>query len=210
MSDTVPIPEPLEAPVSAGPSWVSLVDGIHRADPSALQQLYELFSKGIRFYLWRHLGVQDLDDRVHDAFLTVTEAIQKGELRHPERLLGFVRTIVRRQVATQIENAIQARRNRFSYDILATLHDRKLGPEDEAIQREYHEVAMRLLRSIPERDREVLIRFYLREQPSDQICRDLKLTGTQFRLIKSRAKARFGELGKARLARRLGHSPEPK
>lgn len=202
MTDSALIAEPLEAPVKAGPSWARLVDGIHRADPSALQELYALFSKGVRFYLWRHLGVQDLDDRLHDAFLVVTQAIQRGELRDPERLLGFVRTVVRRQVATHIENAIQARRSLFSYDILTTLHDRHPGPEEAAIQHEYRDVAMRLLKSIPERDREVLIRFYLREQTSDQICRDLKLTDTQFRLIKSRAKARFGELGKAKLARR--------
>jgi hypothetical protein len=32
----------------------------------------------------------------------------------------------------------------------------------------------------------------------------MNLTPTQFRLIKSRAKARFGELGKRRFARRSG------
>ena len=36
----------------------------------------------------------------------------------------------------------------------------------------------------------------------EEICRDLELTETQFRLIKSRAKARFGEMGKRRLALR--------
>jgi RNA polymerase sigma factor (sigma-70 family) len=209
MNDSVTIVEPAEAPVCDS-SWPDLVDGVRRADPLALQELYDLFSKGIRFYLWRHLGVQDLDDRLHDSFLAVTQAIQRGELRHPERLLGFVRTVVRRQVATHIENAVQARRNCFSYDILTTLHDRRLGPEEEAIQNEYQDVAMRLLGSISERDREVLTRFYLREQSAGQICRDMKLTDTQFRLIKSRAKARFGELGKARLARRSGFIPKPK
>jgi len=163
-----------------------------------------LFSQGIRFYLWRHLGPQDLDDRVHDAFLAVTQSIQAGELREPERLMGFVRTVVRRQVATQIDNAVHARRNRFSHDVLAVLHDRQNGPEEAAIRKEYQELAMRILRSIPARDREVLIRFYLQEQTAAEICRDMDLTETQFRLIKSRAKARFGELGKARLACRAG------
>jgi hypothetical protein len=50
----------------------------------------------------------------------------------------------------------------------------------------------------------VLVRFYLEEQPAERICNDMKLTETQFRLIKSRAKARFGELGKARMAQRSG------
>jgi hypothetical protein len=46
----------------------------------------------------------------------------------------------------------------------------------------------------------VLIRFYLDEQTPDVICRDMGLTETQFRLIKSRAKARFGGLGKRRFS----------
>jgi DNA-directed RNA polymerase specialized sigma24 family protein len=44
------------------------------------------------------LGPQDLDDRVHDTFLIVVQAISKGDLREPERLMGFVRTVVRRLV----------------------------------------------------------------------------------------------------------------
>ena len=70
------------------------------------------------------------------------------------------------------------------------------------IARESHDVAMRVLNGLPPRDREVLVRFYLREQAADEICRDMGLTETQFRLIKSRAKARYGKLGQRRLARR--------
>jgi hypothetical protein len=41
------------------------------------------------------------------------------------------------------------------------------------------------------------------EQPQEQICLEMGLTYNQFRLLKSRAKARFGELGK-RLAGAAG------
>jgi DNA-directed RNA polymerase specialized sigma24 family protein len=61
-----------------------------------------------------------------------------------------------------------------------------------------------VLNTLPRRDREVLVRFYLQEQSPGQICRDMRLTATQFRLTKSRAKARFTELGLARFARRIG------
>jgi DNA-directed RNA polymerase specialized sigma24 family protein len=63
---------------------------------------------------------------------------------------------------------------------------------------------MRVLNSLPKRDREVLARFYLEEQAHGQICREMGLTETQFRLVKSRAKARFGELGKTRFSHRVG------
>jgi hypothetical protein len=47
-----------------------------------------------------------------------------------------------------------------------------------------------------------LTRFYLNEESAEEICDNMGLTDTQFRLIKSRAKARFGELGRRRLASR--------
>src|SRR6266851_4698063 len=50
--------------------------------------------------------------------------------------------------------------------------------------------------------REILTRFYLYEQSQDQICSEMGLTLTQFRLLKSRAKGRFGELGRKRLTHR--------
>ena len=50
----------------------------------------------------------------------------------------------------------------------------------------------------------MLVRFYLQEQTAEEICHDLHLTETQFRLIKSRAKARYGELGRRRFSQRSG------
>jgi RNA polymerase sigma factor (sigma-70 family) len=177
------------------------VDLIRAGDPSGLEQLYAIFAKGVRFFLWRQLGPQDLDDKVHDVFLIITQSIQRGDLREPDRLMGYVRTIVRRQVAAHIETAVQSRRNHRPIDHL-TITDRQPDPEHSVIAREGREVAMRVLNGLPQRDRDVLVRFYLREQSAVDICRDLGLTETQFRLIKSRAKARYGMLGQRRMTAR--------
>jgi RNA polymerase sigma-70 factor (ECF subfamily) len=206
---TPPQPSDGEPELQAGgspadPLWPRLVERIAAGDPSAMEELYRVFSKGIRFYLCRQLGPQDLDDKVHDVFLIITQAIQKGELREPERLMGYVRTIVRRQVAAHIDNAVQSRRNQTELESGNALSDHHPDPERNAIQRQNQDLALRILNSIPKRDREVLVRFYLNEQPAEQICQEMDLTETQFRLIKSRAKARFGELGKRRLSLRSG------
>jgi RNA polymerase sigma factor (sigma-70 family) len=189
---------------SADPPWSGLVEQIRNGDASALEQMYRIFSTGIRFYLCRQLGPQDLDDRVHDVFLIIVQSIQKGELREPERLMGYVRTIVRRQVAAQIDDNVKARRNQADLDFGMTLSDHHPNPERNAIDHQNEELALRILNSLPKRDREVLGRFYLDEQPPARICREMGLTETQFRLVKSRAKARFGELGKTRFSRRIG------
>jgi RNA polymerase sigma-70 factor, ECF subfamily len=188
---------------AAAPPWASLVEKIKRNDPAGMEELYRVFSRGVRFYLCRQLGPQDLDDRVHDAFLIVAQAVQRGELREPERLMGYVRTIVRRQVAAQIEDNMINRRHQFDLDWGLGVRDGGSNPEQSAIRKENQQIAMKVLNGIAPRDREILIRFYLWEQPADQICSEMGLTDTQFRLLKSRAKARFGQLGKRKVIKRL-------
>jgi RNA polymerase sigma-70 factor (ECF subfamily) len=191
----------------SSPSWSHLVEGIRAADASAMEELYAIFAKGVKYYLWRQVGPQDLDDRVHDIFLIITQSIQKGDLREPERLMGYVRTIARRQVAAIIAGAVQERRNQVDADARIHLSDQQPDPERRMIEQQNQEVAMRVLGSLHKRDREVLIRFYLQEQAPDQICREMSLTPTQFRLIKTRAKARYTELGRRRFAQRTGFRP---
>jgi len=182
-----------------GPDWPAIVERIRSNDPSGMEELYRIFCKGIRYFLFRRIGPQDLDDRIHDVFLIVSQAIQRGDLRDPERLAGYVRTIVRRQVAAQIDRNVRSRQCRpVEGDI--KLSTNEPSPERTLIERQNVELAMRILNSLKRRDRDVLIRFYLNEESQAQICREMGLTETQFRLIKSRAKARFGELGKSRLA----------
>jgi RNA polymerase sigma-70 factor (ECF subfamily) len=187
-------------------SWAELVERVRRGEPTALEELYRVFSKGIRFYLCRQVGPQDLDDKVHDLFLIIIQAIQKGDLREPERLMGYVRTIVRRQVAAHIDDVVQARRNQTDMEYGLALSDFRPNPERRVINEQNMALAMRILNSLHKREREVLMRFYLKEQSAEQICSEMDLSETQFRLIKSRAKARFGELGKRRLAQRTTSS----
>ena len=171
-----------------------------------MEELYRVFSGGIRFHLCRQLCSHDLDDKVHDIFVSVTQSIRNGEIREPERLMGYVRTVVRRQVAAYIDGAVQDRRRRICIDPDIVLSDHRPDPERSAIEHQNLELAMRVLSAVSKRDREVLVRFYLKEEPADVIRREMDLTETQFRLIKSRAKARakdrFEELGRTRLATR--------
>ena len=109
-------------PAAAPPAtdgWTLLVARIRHGDPSALEELYQVFGRGVRFFMFRKLGPQDIDDRVHDAFVAVLQAVQKGGLRDPARLMGFVHTIVRRKIAAHINHLVQARREhvRWSRDL---------------------------------------------------------------------------------------------
>jgi RNA polymerase sigma factor (sigma-70 family) len=182
-------------------AWGLLATRVQGGDEDAMRELYDIFSKGIRFMLFRQLGPDELEDKVHDVFVTITTSIRNGELRDPNRMMGYIHTVVRRQIASYIDRAVNMRRNRIELDFDETVCDHRPNPENEAMAKENQQIALRVLRSIPKRDREVLVRFYYNEESPTEICHAMSLTDTQFRLIKSRAKARFGELGKSWLNR---------
>jgi RNA polymerase sigma-70 factor (ECF subfamily) len=179
--------------------WGALVAQIKAGEDAGMEHLYKLFSRGIRYYLCRQLGPQELEDKVHDTFLIVVNAIRRGDLREPERLMGFVRTVVRRQVAAYIEQAVHNRREQTDLESGVAVADRKENPEQEAMIQQKAELMKSVLGCLSQRDRDILVRFYLLEQTQEQICREMSLTETQFRLLKSRAKAKFGEIGRKKL-----------
>jgi len=192
-------PEPYPNP---GVDWSDIVYRVRTRDEEGMRELYRLFSRGIRFYLCRQLGPQELDDKVHDTFLIVVQAIQRGDVREPERLMGFVRTIVRRQVAAYIDQAVHNRREQTDLDSGIRLVAAGENPEERAIIGQKTELLRRVLSSLTRRDSEILTRFYLQEESQEQICEEMSLTETQFRLLKSRAKARFGQIGRRKLQQR--------
>lgn len=191
--------EPSEALADVNAGWVELVERIRLEKTDGMEELYQLFSRGIRFYLCRQLGPQELDDKVHDTFVVVVQAIRRGELREPERLMGFVRTIVRRQVAAHIDKVVHNRREQAEFDSTVRVADPRGNPEEAAMFHQRIGLIRQVLGELSDRDREILTRFYIDEESQDQICSEMGLTETQFRLLKSRAKARFGELGKKKL-----------
>lgn len=203
MSTLPPFMDPTQTTAPADHAeWVSLVQRIREDDPTGMEELYRVFSHGIRFYLCRQLGPQDLDDRVHDVFLVITQSIHRGDLREPERLMGYIRTVVRRHVASHIDSLVHSRNSVADVGSGSLLADHRPDPERVAIRNQNIGIARRILHSLKTRDREVLVRFYLKEQPPEEICQALDLTATQFRLIKSRAKTRFVELAKRRFSLR--------
>ncbi len=193
------IPESLVAPaelhqtgaVHAG--WTNLVQRIRSGDTDGMEELYQLFSRGIRFYFSKRLDRDDVDDEVHDAFLSVVQAIRRGELAEPERLMSLVRTIVRTQVASHI--ALLGAAPPVPTNDAEANTSRQENPAESMAFHERKELIERIAAQLGEREHEILTRFYVREQSADQICSEMSLTETQFRLLKSRAKARFRELG---------------
>jgi len=190
------------ADLDSAEKYTRLVDRILSNEEGAQQALYDLFGRGLRFFFAHRLYTQDVDDKVHDTFLAVITAIRNKQVREPARLQGYVRTIAQRQLSAYIAESVKRRGERVEFSTeLPVTHEGK-DPEQETIARQQRQFAERILKTLPEIDQQILVRFYFMEQTVDEICQHLKLSQTQFRLRKNRAKDRFFELTRKAMRRR--------
>jgi DNA-directed RNA polymerase specialized sigma24 family protein len=171
---------------------------IQNGQTTAILDLYNRFSTGIRFLLKRALNPDDIDDQVRDVLMIVLRAIRVGDICEPAQLTHYVYATVKQQIA------------KFDCDARSHLHRTEIdvvGPSNAFLGAQGQAIAMQVLESLPKLHREVLSRFYLHEESPEDICRSLKLTETAFSLIMSRARARLTELEKCRIA--VPRRPEP-
>ncbi len=175
--------------------YAGLVERVRQGSPRAIAELYTLFRENAISQVRASLGAQadhfDMEDRLHDSFLAAFEVIEAGLIREPAKLTAFLNTLVRYQISAAIRDASRDRKRRFELHEQGELAHDAPGPETAHLEFEHRKLLCSLLQKLVVRDREILGRFYLEEQSPVQICQEMNLTNTQFRLYKSRAKARL-------------------
>jgi RNA polymerase sigma factor (sigma-70 family) len=191
---STPPPDALHRPLSN----TELVHRIRSDDSYALELLYRKVSRGLTIYFRRRAG-SDADDLTNRTFLAVVEGLKRKGMVQPECLMGYVRTIARCELAGYIGDAVRRRREVPPDE---TIRDGRADAEAAAIDAEQRRIMEEQLRAMPARDREVITRFYVLGQSGEQIQTALGLSETQFRLLKSRAKAIFVQRVQNRLGRR--------
>jgi len=171
--------------------WTDIVASIQRGEAHGVEELYRAISKGSSGKLFRSVDPQSVEDHIHEIVVVVLEAIHAREIRDPACLMGFVKTVTHRRVSLHIRTAMKHRRRMVSIedgrDPRTPVHQ---SPEARASFKQKVHSVKKVIASLPERDREILLRFYYQEQAPEQICREMLLTATQFRLSKSRAIAK--------------------
>ena len=176
-------------------SWSGAVEQFRRGDDHGVNTLCAAVSECARAQLLHRVDHQVVDDYVQEVLIIVLGAVRSGELRDPQCLMGFVRTVTRRQVALHIRGAIVSRRRMVSVEATAVpAAPSHKSPEALVALQQRIAAVDQILYALCPRDREILVRFYCDEQDSAQICLEMRLTSTQFRLYKSRALAKCGEL----------------
>jgi RNA polymerase sigma factor (sigma-70 family) len=173
-----------------------VADRIRDGERDAEAELYQALTS-FKTLFARQLGRQVAADRYHDLMMTIISKIKGGMLRDPARLAGFARTTALHMIADDIR-AMQRWRRRESVEV-DRLHDTSPNAETKAIWSELKAISKRILLAMPARDRLVLLRYYVHEHDARRICTEMAISEDQFRLLKSRAKARFTSMMRRRL-----------
>ncbi|HLX46067.1 MAG TPA: sigma-70 family RNA polymerase sigma factor [Bryobacteraceae bacterium] len=173
-------------------NWTQLVQKIRAGDPQGAVGLYAELAGPVRARLSRVVSPEEIGDRLHEVMVIVLEAVRRGELQDPDRIPGFVRTVTRRRIVAYIRG--QVFRRQWMVDGVEMVASRGESPEEGVVRQERIDRLTKVLRCLKKRDREILERFYFREQNAQEICAEMRLTETQFRLFKSRAIARCVDL----------------
>lgn len=173
--------------------WSEIVAEVRNGDERRVDGLYAAVSGAARVQFLQSVDPQVVDDYVQEVAIIVLQAIRSGELRDPACLMGFVRTVARRQVGVHIREAVARRRRLISVESsMPPPASSREWPDARLAWEEKITAVEKILDNLSPRDREILIRFYFEEQDSRHICLEMHLTATQFRLYKSRALAKCG------------------
>ncbi len=165
----------------------AVVGRILAGESNAAVELHSALHRVIRNFALRQVGPVDAEDVVQETFLITLQTIQRGTIRNYDAIPGFARTVARRHIIRLIEQRTRSR-SETTEEYLGLISDPKSNPEREVLASEKVAVMVDALKAMSSRDREILTRFYLHEQTKEQICAEMCLTATQFRLVKSRAK----------------------
>jgi len=188
----------------AEPEPIELALRIRQGDRSAEEALARRYGPRLEFILRRHVREPSLAaDLRQEALLVVIERLRNSGLDDPTRLAAFL-----------YQTAINLARGEAR-----TYFRRNTHPDVDAIERaatvdcpltdrierdELATLVRRLLEELgQERDRDILRRFYLSEEPKASICAALSLKPAHFDRVLFRARQRFRQLLTERLGQQL-------
>lgn len=182
-------------------SSADLVRRIQAGDSAAEGELVERYGEPLTFLLRRWTRDPATAEDLRQETLTMAlRKIRAGEVREPERLTAFLRSLARnlstdhyrRGVHREVQPAAPAGEGGES-----SSQPPAPGPDplDRLLAEERRHLARRVLQELPtERDRQVLLRYYFTDEESGRIRDDLGLSEDHFYRVLSRARKRYRRL----------------
>lgn len=171
-----------------------LVRRISAGDSAAEDELVRRYSRGLTFHLRRMTRDPAAADDLHqESFRVVLERLRERGLEDPERLSGFILRTGRNLFLGQWRKA--HRRGETLDPGEVELRSEGRGALDQQLRDEEAKAVVSLLGELhTERDRQILFRFYVAEEPKAEICCQLELSEEHFNRVLFRARQRFRKI----------------
>ena len=123
-----------------------------------------------------------------ETFLRVLLIVRRGGIDHPERLGAFVNSVCNNVVLEVFRN--ESRSTQMP-ETTPDVVDEGPSPETIMFSHQRRSQVLKVLESLPEKDRDLLRQVFLEERDKDEICRSFQVDREYLRVLLHRAKARF-------------------
>ena len=181
--------EPDEAEIAA-----DLVRQIAAGDAAAEETLVQRYSDGLLYLLQRLGASPELADDLHqETFRIVLERLRQRGLDDPAGLAGFLHGTARNLMLAERRKTFRRRTDADPQGLEHAVHPAP-GQLSTVLLDEEAAIVRRLIAELPtDRDRQLLLRFYVAEEEKESICAALGLDSLHFNRVLFRARHRFKE-----------------
>jgi RNA polymerase sigma-70 factor (ECF subfamily) len=169
-----------------------LVTRVRDGDRAAETEMVERYSRGLRYLLRRKTRDTNLtEDFLQETWAIALVKIRDNGLDNPGRLAGYLCGIAN-NLALSEKRRVNRQRTAVNSEIVALIPDESSNPYRHASRAEVCNQVRDLLNDLnTERDREILKRFYVREEDKESICKRLDVDGVHFNRVLYRARQRL-------------------
>jgi RNA polymerase sigma factor (sigma-70 family) len=150
---------------------------------------------GLRLLLTRRTGdSQAAADLLNDAVCTTWEKWCAGQIQRPEQIAGYIFQVAMNLLRNRRRLVADRSERRANIEQLDREKITAASAEHEAEEHIAERLKSLVLAMESQRDRNVLVRFYLDEEEKESICQDMRLDARQFDRILYRARQRLRQL----------------
>ena len=172
-----------------------IVARIRRGDPGAETELWDRYCRGLLFLLRQRTRDPDLaQDLRQETFRIALEKLRRDDLNDPEKLAAYLRGIAVKLVSGDWRKRAR-QKTTADTEVVEQIAEAGSSVQDSVTRADIAGLVRRLIDELGvARDREILLRFYIRDEDKDSICTELVITPLHFNRVLFRAKQRFREL----------------
>ncbi len=181
--------------LSPGLGPAELCERIAAGDPAAETELVRRYSAKIEFILRRRCRDASMAaDLRQEAFIVVLQRLRDRGIESPDRLSAFIyQTAI--NLAIGEARTFYRRNTHADWEFIDSCADQQPLLSDRIEQEQRAQLINKTLKSLRQpRDRQILRRFYLTEEPKESICVSMDVSSEHFDRVVFRARARFRKL----------------